>query len=413
MLKWPRLNTSGTIGSIFILALLVRLVMIAVWAGAGQEGRLSGDSDQLYQIAESLTEGKGFELQGAPTSRRGPLYPLFIAAWLKLGFYPAGLELSQALLGALSCVLLFLIAKHLFRTSVGLLAAFLFSFDYLLVKQTIYILPETLFIFFILVSFYFLFKSENDKRLLTPLASGLFAGAAVLTKETLSLYFPLVVLCFFMEKKGWRRAILKSLIFLAAFTSVLAPWLVRNKQVHRDGIFLTINAGNVLYLGNNPQVVQRIHGGDWINEDDTQYPKGDPDLPPLLSLEADRYLRGKALDYIYRHPGIFIRNMGIKALRLWFPYYSKAQFFSKRIMAVSYLLVIPCSIFGLALTRNRWREFLPIYLLVVYVTFIHSVTIPGIRYRYPVMPFLMIFAAYGALEAWNQFRGREGKTVVE
>ncbi|MBI2167216.1 MAG: glycosyltransferase family 39 protein [Candidatus Omnitrophica bacterium] len=413
MSKWPRLSASGAIGAIFMLALLVRLVMIAVWAGAGQEGRLSGDSDQLYQIAESLVEGKGFELYGAPTSRRGPLYPLLIAAWLKAGFYPSGLELAQALLGAFSCVLLFLIAKHLFRTSVGLLAAFLFSFDYLLVKQTVYILPETLFIFFILTSFYFLFKSQTDKRLLGSLAAGLFAGLAVLTKETLSLYFPLMVIYFFMEKKGWRRAILKSLIFLAAFTSTLAPWLVRNKQVYRDGIFLTINAGHVLYLGNNPQVTQRIHGGDWINEDDTQYPKDDPALPPLLSLEADRYLMGKAIDYIRRHPVVFFKNMGIKALRLWFPFYSKAQVLPKWIMTVSYLIVIPCSIIGLLLTRGRWREFLPIYLLVAYVTFIHSVTIPGIRYRYPVMPFLMIFAAYGMLEAWNQFRGRAGRLVVK
>lgn len=413
MQQRPKPRALGAIGAIFLLALVVRLVMIAAWAGAGHEGRLSGDSEQLYQMAESVVEGKGFQLHGAPTSRRGPLYPLFIALWLKSGFYPAGLELAQALLGAFSCVLLFLIGRHLFTASVGMLAAGILAFDYLSVKQVIYILPETVFIFFVLLSLYFFFRSRRDEGLLGCLASGLFAGIAVLTKETLAIFFPLLVVCFFMEKRGWRLALLRSLIFLAAFTSTLAPWLVRNMRVYQDGIFLTINAGHVLYLGNNPQVVERIHGGDWINEEDTQYPKGDPHLPPLLSLEADRYLMGKALDYIRLRPGAFVRNMGIKVVRLWYPYYSKAQVLSKWIMAVSYLLVMSCGILGLVLTRKRWRDFLPIYLLVFYVTWVHSVTIPGIRYRYPVMPFLMIFAAYGALAAWNQFRGREGKMVVE
>ena len=117
----------------------------------------------------------------------------------------------------------------------------------------------------------------------------------------------------------------------------------------------------------------------------------------------------KAWDYVRENPVHFVKLMGIKAVRLWFPYYSDSPAFLKFVTAFSYLTVVGFGILGIGLSCSRWREFFPFYLLILYVTLIHSITIPGIRYRYPVMPFLMMFAALGMVEFWARTKGQKSR----
>ena len=176
--------------------------------------------------------------------------------------------------------------------------------------------------------------------------------------------------------------------------------MVRNRNLYGERVFLTVNSGRTLYLGNNPAVTGRIHGGEWSSEKDTNYPHNDPQLPPILSLEADHYLKEKAIRYITDHTFTFLRNMGVKVLYFWFPYYSEGHPLAKGISLFQYLLVVPLALYGMILNLTRWRDYLPLYLLIFYLTLLHSVTVSGIRYRYPVMPALMIFTACGAMSLW-------------
>ena len=47
-----------------------------------------------------------------------------------------------------------------------------------------------------------------------------------------------------------------------------------------------------------------------------------------------------------------------------------------------------------------------IFLLVGYTTFIHMIYISTIRYRVPLMPFLLLFAAYGFLYACGRIKAK-------
>lgn len=377
--------------------------MLVVWYSSGQGDHLSSDSHQHYRIAQSIVSGEGFQLDGIPTSRRGPVYPHFIALFLKWGGFPIGLQITQAILGALSCVLLFLIGRILFGEWPGILAALILCVDYLSIKQVVYVLPEVLFVFLLLLSMLFLFKVQKEGRILWALLAGVFAGGAVLTKEVASLYFPLVIFSVFLVRGLWKAKALRVFVFLFGFALFVFPWVARNRLVHQEWVFLTINTGHIVYLGNNPQTNVRIMGGGWDHGVDSDFPKNDPDLPPLLTIEADRYLMKKGLNYMGGHPIRFLELTGKKVLKLWFPYYSDSPFLVKGITILSYIFVMLFGIVGVILSRKRWRELFPLYLLIIYITSIHSVTIASIRYRFPMMPFLMLFAAYGLCELWHRY----------
>lgn len=387
-----------------MIAFLLRALVLGGWWNAGYAHRLSGDSDQYYKIGESLAEGSGYQLYGKPTARRVPVYPLFVAFSMKSGIYPWGLQFVQVILGALSCVLIFILSAGFFGDRVGFLTAIFLAVDYLLVKQVVYILPEIVFIFLLLVTSYFFVKAQTHVNLWWSAGCALAAALTVLTKEVLSLYFLALTALFFLNKGTYQKNMLQALIFVSIFLAALTPWIFRNRQVYHQWVSLSVNSGHAFYQGNNPGIRMRIHGGDWIEGFDTDYPQNDPNLPPLSTLEADRYLMRKAMDFVRKNPGRFLQLAALKAFRFWYPYFTKAQPWSKWLMSASYFLVIPFSLVGMILTKSRWREFSFIYLLIGYLTFIHAITIPGIRYRYPLMPFLMMFAAFGICEMWRRLR---------
>src|SRR3989338_6438107 len=84
--------------AIFLIALALRMILLGAWWQAGYAHRLSGDSYQYHEIGKNLSEGKGFHLNGQPTARRVPLYPVQVGMIMKAGIFPWGLQFLQALL---------------------------------------------------------------------------------------------------------------------------------------------------------------------------------------------------------------------------------------------------------------------------------------------------------------------------
>jgi branched-subunit amino acid transport protein AzlD len=60
---------------------------------------------------------------------------------------------------------------------------------------------------------------------------------------------------------------------------------------------------------------------------------------------------------------------------------------------LSFGLFLPLMIYGLWLSRSRWRELQLLYLFIVFYTVLHLMTWSMIRYRLPVDAVLLIFAA--------------------
>ena len=386
---------------------MIRVGFILTWYETGRGSHLSYDTSLYQRLAQSLADGKGLQVDGVPTSRRPPLYPLFIAFLLKFTPFPGGVQVVQALLGAISCVVLFVIGRELFGTKTGILASAIFAIDYISAREVISVLPEILFTFLLLASFYLLVRWEKENKNRWLVAAGFFAGLSLLTKDVLVFYFPFVALWFFLRAQSWRARFYQAAAFLTGLFFVVAPWVVRNCYLHRYPVLITVSSGHAFYWGNSPQTTIRIKEGHWEMERDTVYPTDphvppDPKLPPYFSLEADRYLLHKALDYVWKNPASFVKRMQMKILKMWYPYYSESPTLARWATAVCYIPVLIFGLFGIACCVNRWREFFPIFAFFVYMVVVHAVTISEIRYRYPVMPFLMAFASYGALVLWKK-----------
>ena len=324
----------------------------------------------------------------------------------KLAPLPFGVQIAQSILGALSCVILFLVGREVFGKPVGLLAAGIYSVDYLAVRQAASVMPEIVFVFFLLLSTWLTMEGQKENRMDKLALGGIFAGASVLTKEVLIFYFILLSFWFLWDSLPWKRRIFRAAIFFLGFSLVTGPWVVRNRLVFGKWGFVTSNVGHMFYLGNNPLISGRMVGEEWEYSDDSGYPQQDPALPPLYTPEADRYLLRLGVQYVRSHPGRFLELSAGKILRFWFPFYRGSPALAKWLTLLSYLPVLGFGGAGIFIfgSARRWKELVPLAAPIVYLTLVSSITISSIRYRYPVMPFLTLFAAFSIHKIWSPAR---------
>ncbi len=383
---------------IFAAALLVRLAMIGVWYHTGQDQRMiASDGFGYYEIAQNLAEGQGFKLEGKPTLRRVPLYPLFIALTDKGLSFPKGVQAAQAFLGAMSCVVIFFLGRELWNEKVGWIASLLYALDYLAIRQVASVMPEILFVFLLLGSVWLMVRSQNRCRIFPDMVvSGILAGLAVLTKEVMVFYFILLGAWFFWGFKKQAAG-----VFLLGFFLAITPWVVRNRVVFGQWGLVMANAGHMLYLGNNPLISSRFVGEEWDYNGDSGFPQNDPSMPRLFTPEADHYLSKKSLVFIRNHPKRFFQLTKDKIIRFWFPFYLGSPPLGKVLTLLTYLSVFILGWMGIFKSVPRWKEMVPMVGPIIYLASVYAVTISGIRYRYPAMPFLTLFAAYMLRRLWE------------
>ena len=392
---------------VFLFALLVRLAFILVWYEAGQGGRLSSDSTLYYAEGRSVLEGKGFvELDGVPTTRRPPLYCVFVGALSKLTVFPLGVYIAQAAIGAASCVILFALGREMFGDKIGRLASYLMAVDYASIRFTVEVMAENLFIFFVLLSFYYLYRYHSLKQTRNILWAAFFAGLSLLIRESLLYFFLWLSTWFFVFKEPVRTCISKASAFIFVVFIVLSPWILRNSFLYGRFTMLTTASGHYLYLSNNDTVKGSSHGGEWIFDRDSYFPQGGPKLPDPYTREADRYFFKKGVEWIRNHPARFIKLIRPKLVGMWRPYQADSPFPAKLAATATYIPVIILGVIGLILNLRRWKDLFPVFSLIAYIFFLHILLHGVVRYRYPAMPFFMILAAHALIKMWEKLSGK-------
>lgn len=392
---------------VFLGALALRLLFIAVWYGTGNGDRLSSDSFLYYHLGKNVVEGKGFHYMGEHFARRPPLYCLFVGLVSKAAGFPLGVYAAQALLGAMSCLVLYAFGREVLGAKVGLTAAFLLAVDYASLRFTVEVMAEGLFLFLVLASFYFLYRHKRQGRWMDLVLAGLSAGLAVLTRDNF-LYFYLWCAGWFLIQSPlsafrWR----KMAVFVLPFLFVLAPWILRNSLLYKQPVLITISSGHYFYLSNNETVKTRGDGAEWTFDKDAYFPQNDPDLPLPYTLEADRYLFRKGLEFVVQNPGKFLSLAWPKFLGTWRPYPEDSPHLAKWAAALTYVPVLVLGLIGLVCHLKWWRDLFPVYSLIAYIFLMHLVMYGVIRYRYPAMPFFMIFAAWTLTEILSRSSGRQ------
>lgn len=162
-----------------------------------------------------------------------PVFPLAITPFLE--FPPTdkmvvNIGLVQALLGACTIFLTYLLVIRVAGPMAALAAAALTAVSPHLISLTTYMLTETLFTFVMMAGLVAAVHAIHSGRQWLAVGAGVLLGVAALTRSTLE-YFPLFLLAALalplfrqLQRPQWRSLLVLALTALA----VLAAWKIRN-----------------------------------------------------------------------------------------------------------------------------------------------------------------------------------------
>lgn len=338
------------------------------------------DADSYRTAADEM---RSFSIMGNPEIM--PLYPALIALVGK----GMGRAIADILLSVLSVWLVYAIAMKIYRDeAVAAAAAVMAALWPHFIFFAAVGLTETLFIALMLAALLCLY---SERYLLGSVALVL----SILTRPVLDPIAALLIVLFAMavHRRSLTFAAKHVVVYAIVYLVLMAPWWAHNYKKY--GAFVRLNNadGVVLYTGNNP--LNRSGGG--INTVDVQFESA----IARISDPVQRNLAYKraAIDYIRADPAHFLQMAAVKFGRLWRPWPYAEDYRNPLIVFISVASALPAwllALYGLALSlRARWRELLPCFLVMGFVTLVHVVTIGSIRYRIPLEPFVLILAAAG------------------
>lgn len=418
---------------------LLVVCVIACLARAGMLWRqgelLNVDVDAYLEIAQHVAAGDGFSRDQPlhATAYRPPLYPLLIAAVFKLGGSPFVLGLIHVVLGTLTTVLTFRVARLLNLGSASIIAAGLVAIDPLLLQYTILPMTETLCATLVVLwcwcvlEFPTTSNGTHPRRVCPPLLHGATFGliclcrpgflAVVVFVAVGELVRSLIKLRTGTHRDELLRALRSAVWSAVGLGMVLGPWMVRNAVLMGKTTPATTHGGYTLLLANNPvfyhEVVTQPWGtawqGDSLNrwQQELEAALKDAGIPPADEVSRDRWMYRRAVSHIQTEPRLFGQACVWRALRFWdLAPWKKPGGYLKFLVwstAIFYGLISCGILVGLYRLRPvewiRWRLLL-LLPLVLWMT--HWVYWTDMRMRAPVVPIIALLAARALVKHHGQ-----------
>jgi tetratricopeptide (TPR) repeat protein/4-amino-4-deoxy-L-arabinose transferase-like glycosyltransferase len=435
------LNSASTAGSalsvgsgaaIFLVALTIRLIHIWQIRRAPFFTILMGDSHGYDVWAQEIAKGDWI---GHDVFYQAPLYPYFLGViYATIGRSLLAVRMCQAVIGSCSCVLLASAAARFFSPRVGLVAGLMLAlyapaifFDGLLQKSV-------LDVFFVCLMLWLLAKvaeQEDSLRARRTLrfhsfVLGLALGGLSLTREN-ALVFIVVVLAWILVTVRDRAKAMGA--FAAGLAIVLVPVAARNSLIGGGFYVTTSQFGPNFFIGNHP-------GADGTYQS-LRYGRGAPEYErqdaadlaehalhrKLTPGEVSQYWTDRALDFITWQPAEWMKLMARKIALVWNATemvdtedQSTHADWSWPLWITSPIghfgVLVPLAVLGAIVTWPDRRRLAVLYALIL--AYAASVVLFYVfaRYRYPLVPLLVLFAAAGALGIWDSGSGIRGIRAI-
>jgi 4-amino-4-deoxy-L-arabinose transferase-like glycosyltransferase len=319
-----------------------------------------------------------------------PLYPM----WSYITGGGIVQILMDIVISVISVWLIFLLSFCLFKDR---LAAILSSIIAALYPHFLFYsvsgLTEVFYTFLLLLSFLLFYKKKFFMAIIISIL-------ALLVRPTFDFLNPILIILFvgFVHASGWRKVVQYLSIYAIAYIVIMSPWWVHQYQKYDEFIRLNLGDGIVLYSGNNP--LNKTGGG--IVDTDVDISGFNNEKNPVI---RNNKMRAAAIEYIVENPVRFVELSWLKFNRFWrlWPhtqYYQ--QWYVVAASLLSYGVVLFLAIgFMLRNAKRHFRKLTPIFALFTYLTLVHMITIGSIRYRFPLEPFLIIFAAHFLQDLWK------------
>ena len=405
---WAQIRTSFFWMVVISFALRLGYMMIAHSYRFKAIGDNFSFGFEMGRIGRSLATGGGFgnPFNGytGPTAWEPPLYPLLIASVFQLfGIYSQAsafiLLTLNSIFSALTCILIFLIAKRCFSERVAVWSAWAWALlPSVMYWSTRWVWETSLAALLLAVLFWLTLVMEEREGLKPWLTFSLIWGIAALTNPSLLAFLPASGLWIWYHRwKLGKRSLAGVVLASAVFLGCIAPWLIRNYRTFGQPVFLRSNFGAELRIGNGPGA-----NGTWM-----EY------LHPTQNVfEMERYRRlgemayvkerkQEAIDFIRQDYGRFLGLSQKRFIYYWggVPRQEKIAWLAPMKNAI-FLLSSALAFWGLAraLRKHRPGAWLFFGLFLCYPA-VYYFVFPHPRYRHPIEPELLILLLYVISEA--------------
>ncbi len=408
------------------MALLTRLTYVFQWQHAPTFSYPIVDEAYLDGWARAIAAGNSFV---SGPYFRAPLYPAFLAAIYKV-FGPGYVwpRIVQAVLGAASCGLVFLIGREAFGRVVATLAGLIAATYWTLIFFDGELLAASLSVFLGLLLIWLLLRAGRRQvgRRLGLLGD---AGAGGVTRPDVLLMGPAIVVWLAIRFRHQRRSALKfAACVTAGCLAIVLPVTVRNYVAGRDLVLIAWQGGLNFYIGNNPLTDGRTAVAPGMVLD----PHGAYDEAiafaeraegrPLKPSQVSDYFYGQGWEFIKANPRQALALTLLKARLFWSSWeiannknlYFWTERFAPlvRFLPLGFGVIGPLGLLGMTLCWRRRLELFPLWgSILVYM----AAVVPffsAARFRLPIVPVLIVLGAWAAVAGYRALRERQWRSLL-
>jgi 4-amino-4-deoxy-L-arabinose transferase-like glycosyltransferase len=337
-----------------------------------------------------------------PTILRAPLYPLALSTLFVLGTHllPFSVQIAQALLHGLTCLMVFDIAKKVAGPRRAPLVAMLCAIHPYLLWYTGRMVIETTSVFVFTLIIFCLLRYLSQPSGLRAVVTGIAVGTGILCKSTYLPFAFLIPLLLYLAHRHQTR-LLHAVLVLVCSLAVTAPWIVRNHTVSGQWGIVQALTGYNFYVGD--RFVERYSSSPLSYAAiiaRTDFAKMDEGLPDTIRTATgarrealqDEWLLSRSLERYKEEPVFLLKKIVANAAMFWTLGSTPA------VSVMTMMLQLPLLLFFVrsAIRRIRSDGFfspacLPLILLVVYFG-IHLPVYALARFSVVFVPTMIAYA---------------------
>jgi Flp pilus assembly protein TadD/4-amino-4-deoxy-L-arabinose transferase-like glycosyltransferase len=402
------------------LALALRLVYFAQARGVPTFDYAIMDGAVYDAWARRIADGDWI---GTGVFYQAPLYPYLLALLKVCGADGLGpIRIVQALLGAASCGMLFLAGASFFSRRVGVIAGVALA----LYPPAIYfdglIQKASLGGFAVVLVLWCMARAKESPSIGRWLALGAALAALMLTREETVLLAPVLAVWIFwqLSERAWAVRGRSAGAYVGGLALVLLPVAFRNLAAGGEFVLTTSQAGSNFYIGNH-EGANGLYAPLRPGRSNPIFERADAyDIAQRASgrelgaREVSDFWFAQSFAWIGAHPGewgaLLLRKARLLINAFEIPDSEDQHFYEKYAWLLSLLatvlhlgVLLPLAAAGIWLTWDRRRELAG--LLAVLATLCIGVVAFYVfaRYRYPIVPIVLLFAAAAVARALELF----------
>ncbi|MCH2212409.1 MAG: phospholipid carrier-dependent glycosyltransferase [Fuerstiella sp.] len=398
----------SAVPAVLFVALILR-IGAASWTElsvreAGRMFFVEGDANGYWHLGRAVASGEDYSIhQPARRVLRVPGFPLLLGAVIHcFGESVFAARIILAGVGAGCCWLTYCLGCQLVTRRVGFWAALLMAVHPLQIGNSVLILSENWFTFWMLAGLWCLAsqigcslgQSNEDSAFRLPLLirsalTGALIAVAVLVRPGFILWLPVAMMAVvLLTRHRWPEKLILPVLMVIAFAAVMLPWVVRNYNVTGHWVLTSLWSGPSLYDGLNPAA---------DGSSNMQFFDRDNVMATMSEYQMNAHYQQLAQQFMRENPGRTLTLAGRKLVRYLQPVPNS--------VSAGWVVWVACSLFwlivvALCVAGLRARQLNPTGLLLVLGPFVlfmvvHMVFVGSLRYRLPAEFPLAILVATG------------------